>query len=54
MKTLVRNTAEEDQMVILSCRVCDFSTNIVEDWQKHFDVPEPGRTVCKIGILEKR
>ena len=38
----------------LSCRICDFSTTNANAWARHFDIQEPSRSACRIGVEKKR
>ena len=38
----------------LSCRVCDFSTANVDEWTKHFEMPEPSQSKCRAGFHDTR
>ena len=38
----------------LGCRICDFSTTNAKAWAMHFDIQEPSKSACIIGLERKR
>lgn len=38
----------------LGCRICDFSTTNANTWAMHFDIQEPSKSACIIGLEMKR